>query len=191
MPDVDFNIRDLKRSDPRIYEMVFKRYYPVLLLYIERQVGDRDVAKDIVQDIFFKLYEGRRSFPEDFNLKPWFYRVARNAALDYIRHLKVVDNNKCLVAESILYTSEADEAMDEEIYERINNAIARLPEQCRLIIHKSVVENKKYQEIAEELDISINTIKTQISRGYRKLREMLTEENEPLILFFYLNLKEN
>ena len=172
------------------FEEIFRKYYPGLLLFVERHLGERELAKDIVQDVFYRLYESADQFPEDFNIKSWLYRVSRNAAIDYIRHLKVVDNNEVLMAESMMYATEVDEEISEEITVRINEAIDNLPEQCRIIVRMSVIEGKKYTDIAEELDISINTVRTQISRAYKKLREQLSSYWDGLILFFYLNNRE-
>lgn len=179
-------IQGLRRRDFRVYEIVFKKYYPQLVVFVMRHIGDQDVAKDIVQDIFFKLFESSQSLPDDFQLKSWFYKVARNAAVDYLRHLQVIDRHKFLMSEAMLCTSEIDEEVDEEVYKKVNIAIASLPEQCRLIIQMNVVDGKKYLEIADELGISINTIRTQISRGYKKLREILSTEVDSLTLLFML-----
>lgn len=182
-------IQGLRKRDSRVYEVVFKKYYPGLVMFVCRHVGDREVAKDIVQDIFFKLFEISHSLSKDFNLKSWFYKVARNAAVDYLRHLQVVDRHKFLMAEAMLTSEELDEEIDEEVYNRVNEAIDSLPEQCRLIIKLNVIEGKKYLEIAEELDISINTIRTQVSRGYKKLREILSRGEETLVLWLILKIK--
>ena len=72
-------ISGLRRRDSQVYEVVFKKYYPLLVVFVVRHIGDEDVAKDIVQDIFFKLFERGHSLPDNFQLKSWFYRVARNA----------------------------------------------------------------------------------------------------------------
>ena len=146
-------ISGLRKRDTRTYEVVFKKYYQPLVMFVVRHVGNEDVAKDIVQDIFFKLFESSHSLPDNFQLKSWFYRVARNAAVDYLRHLQVEDKYKFLMAEA-------------------------------LIIKLNVLEGKKYQEIAEELGITINTIRTQVSRGYKKLRDILSEEVDSSVLFF-------
>ena len=176
------DIQGLRKRDPKVYEIVFKKYYPKLVVFVCRQVGDQDVAKDVVQDIFFKLFENSYSLPDGFNLKSWLYKVARNATVDYLRHLQVVDHHKFLMGEAMLVSEEMDEEIDEDVYNRVNRAIESLPEQCRLIIKLNVIEGKKYLEIAEELDISINTIRTQVSRGYKKLREILSSEVNTLVL---------
>lgn len=177
-------ISGLRRRDSQVYEVVFKKYYPLLVVFVVRHIGDEDVAKDIVQDIFFKLFERGHSLPDNFQLKSWFYRVARNAAVDYLRHLQVEDKYKFLMAEGMIHIPDIDEEIDEQVYAKVNLAIESLPEQCRLIIKLNVLEGKKYQEIAEELGITINTIRTQVSRGYKKLREILAEEMDTSILVY-------
>lgn len=166
------------------FEEVFREYYPGLLLFVERHLGDREFARDIVQDVFHKLYVSGEWQLENFNIKSWLYKVSRNAAVDYIRHLKVIDHHRVLMAESMIYAAEVDEEINEELAARIRGAIGSLPEQCRVIIEKSVIEGKKYTEIAQELNISINTVRTQISRGYKKLREQLASSWDSLILLF-------
>ena len=180
------DVHGLRKRDPRVYEIIFKKYYPKLLVFVNRHVGDQDVAQDIVQDIFFKLFESSRSLPDDFQLKSWLYKVARNAALDYLRHLQVIDRHKFLMADAMIVAEDVDENVDEEIYDRVNQAVESLPEQCRLIIKLNVIEGKKYLEISEELGISINTIRTQVSRGYKKLRDILSNERDTLILVIYI-----
>ena len=183
-------ISGLRRRDSKTYEVVFKKYYPLLVVFIVRHIGDEDVAKDIVQDIFFKLFESSRSLPDNFQLKSWFYKVARNAAVDYLRHLQVEDKYKFLMAEAMINVPDMDEEIDEQVYDKVNLAIESLPEQCRLIIKLNVLEGKKYQEIAEELGITINTIRTQVSRGYKKLREILAEEvGTSVLIYIFLKNK--
>ncbi len=166
------------------FEDIFRRYYPHLLAFVERQVGDRDLAKDFVQDVFFKLYESELCFPSESSLKSWLYKASRNAALDYLRHLKVRDDNQLLMAEAMMYSGEIDESISEELAQRVNEAINSLPPQCSQIIRMNIIDGKKYSEISAELGISINTIKTQIFRGYKKLRESLSDDMGHLVLLF-------
>ncbi len=166
------------------FEDIFRRYYPHLLAFVERQVGDRDLAKDFVQDVFFKLYESGLCFPSEPSLKSWLYKASRNAALDYLRHLKVRDDNQLLMAEAMMYSGEIDESISEELAQRVNEAINSLPPQCSQIVRMNIIEGKKYSEISAELGISVNTIKTQIFRGYKKLRESLSDDMGHLVLLF-------
>lgn len=181
-------ITGLRKRDTRVYEIVFREYYPSLVVFVESHVGSREIAKDIVQDIFFKLLENSLQLPDDFQLKSWFYRVARNASIDYLRHLQVEDRYKFLMADAMLSSFNVEEEIDSHVCEKINQAIESLPKQCREIIKMNVLEGKKYLEIAEELGISINTIRTQVARGYKKLREMLAHDVD-ISLLLYLFLK--
>ena len=109
------------------FEKVFKQYYPLLVAFIERHVGDVTLA----QDVFFKLYESKSAFTTDASLKSWLYTTSRNIAIDYLRHLKVEDNYQILAAEALMYAGEADEEINETLVRKINEALNTLPEQCR------------------------------------------------------------
>ena len=104
--------------------------------------------------------------------------------MDYLRHLQVEDRYKFLMAEAMVNIPDMDEEIDEDVYNKVHQAMESLPEQCRLIIKLNVLEGKKYLEIAEELGITINTIRTQVSRGYKKLREILAEGVDMSILIY-------
>lgn len=167
------------------FEEIFRKYYPALLSFVERHVGDRDLAKDFVQDVFFKLYESKGVFPTEASLKSWLYKSSRNAALDYLRHLKVRDEHQLLMAESMMYAADVDEVISEELARKIHAAVNSLPPQCCQIVRMNIIDGKKYTEISAELGVSMNTIKTQISRGYKKLRELLSDDFNALVLFYY------
>ena len=167
------------------FEKIFREYYPVLLPFVERHVGERELAKDLVQDVFLKLYKSYPYFSSEVNIKSWLYTSSRNAALDYLRHLKVRDNNKLLMAEAMMYAADVDEVISEELTRKIHEAIDSLPLQCCQIVRMHIIDGKKYTEISAELGISINTIKTQIFRGYKKLRELLADDLNALVLFLF------
>lgn len=173
-----------KSPTEKQFEETFKRYYPLLVAFIERHVGDSDLAQDLAQDVFFKLYESKSDFPTDASLKSWLYTTSRNIAIDYLRHLKVEDNYQILAAEAMMYATGVDEEINETLVLKINEALNTLPEQCRQIVKMNIIDGYKYTEIADTLGISINTIRTQISRGYKKLRELSSEDFKNLVLFY-------
>ena len=166
------------------FEEVFRKYYPSLLAFVTRHVGDREMAKDFVQDVFFKLYESKVVFPSEGSLKSWLFMTSRNAALDYLRHLKVMDQHQILMAESMIYAHEIDETLDDILVRKIQEAVNSLPSQCRQIVRMNIIDGRKYTEISEELGISVNTVKTQISRGYKRLRTLLSGNTDALLLLF-------
>ncbi len=167
------------------FEEAFRQYYPRLVAFIERHVGDTAQAQDLAQDVFFKLYESSSDFPNTSSLKSWLYTTSRNIAIDYLRHLKVEDNYQLLTAEALMYTTDIDEGINETLVKKINEALNALPEQCRQIVKMNITDGYKYSEIAEILGISVNTVRTQISRGYKKLRELLSEDFKALVLIYF------
>lgn len=181
----EFMIKGTALYKDNSFEEVFRRYYPVLLPFVERHVGDRELAKDLVQDVFFKLYENLPDFSSEGSIKSWLYTSSRNAALDYLRHLKVRDNNKLLMAEAMMYAADVDEMISEELAQKINEVINSLPAQCCQIVRMHIIDGKKYTEISAELELSMNTVKTQIFRGYKKLRELLSDDFNALVLFYF------
>lgn len=181
----EFMIKGIALYNDNSFEEVFRRYYPVLLPFVERHVGDRELAKDLIQDVFFKLYENLPNFSSEGSIKSWLYTSSRNAALDYLRHLKVRDNNKVLMAEAMMYAADVDELISEELAQKINEAINSLPSQCCQIVRMHIIDGKKYTEISAELEVSMNTIKTQIFRGYKRLRELLSDDFNALVLFYF------
>ena len=179
-------IRGIINKDPKAYKAVFEKYYSPIVVFVRHQVGETEVAKDIAQDVFLKMLETSHTFTETICLKSWLFTTAHNEVVDYLRHLQVVDKNKFLLAEAMMASQEVDERIDEEVCERVRKAVAALPEQCRAVIQKSIFEGKKYVEIAEELNITINTVRTQILRGYEKLRDMLSDVKDSLVLLLIL-----
>lgn len=173
-----------KDQTKKQFEKIFKQYYPLLVAFIERHVGDAALAQDLAQDVFFKLYESKSDFTTDACLKSWLYTTSRNIAIDYLRHLKVEDNYQILAAEALMYAGEADEEINETLVRKINEALNTLPEQCRQIVKMNIIDGYKYTEIADMLGISINTVRTQISRGYKKLRELLSEDFKSLVMLY-------
>ena len=163
-------------------EHIFQLYYPELVRFVERHIPDKDMAHDFVSDAFLRLYE---EYGEDFagfngeNVRAWLYKVVRNAILNYLRDVKIRDRHHVLLAESMLLADvKEDEGTENYIIDRVNAAIDALPQQCRLVVRMSALEGRKYQEIADILGMSINSVRTYILRGFKKLREDLSSDPE-------------
>ncbi|MGL5683904.1 MAG: RNA polymerase sigma factor [Marinifilaceae bacterium] len=172
------------------FEEIFKKYYPDLVDSIFCQLGDREIAKDMAQDIFIKLYESKCTFKSISNLRGWLYQCANNACIDYFRAMKIRENHSTLIAEYLIFINEPYVEVDGVLTAKIKRALDLLPKHCRLIIRMNIEENKKYKDIANELNISINTVRKQVSRGYSKLRAYLNHNSSSFILYCAL-IKRN
>ena len=161
--------------DNKIFEDLFELHFTKLMGFVFNYVRDEEVAKDIVHDAFLTLWSNRKRLNPDYPVKSYLFTLAQNCALNYLRHLRVVTGNEQTVTELL---EAANEELDdyEKRLVRLEEKLAQLPEKQREVLVKCVVEGKKYKEVAEELDITVNTVKTHITRALKFLRDELQED---------------
>lgn len=162
----------------REFEIAFRKLYLPLGMYALRLVDDADIAEDLEQDAFMKawLYVGDGN--DVGNFTSFMYRTLRNECLKYLR-----DRRETLGEDSIPEISE--EEIDTSFRDaRIWKAIDGLPEKCREIFLMSKRDGLTNEEIAEELGISIKTVKNQMTKAFSRLREALSDGHKPFFLPF-------
>ena len=171
------HVEGLRRRDPAVYEIVFKKYYSPLVVFASRQVGDGEVARDLVQDVFLKLFEESQALPKNVCLKSWLYTSVRNAAIDYLRHKKKFGN--LIVNEEQLpdIPAEAEVAQtgSQLSEEQLMAFVAQLPEGCRTVFNLYVFEEKSHKEIAALLHIKEHTSTSQLHRAKTLLAKRIKE----------------
>ena len=148
------------------------QYYSQLCVVSVQYVDSLEVAEDIVQDVFLHFWEENKLFSAETNPKAYLFRSVRNASIDYVRRY-----NNCVFTD----LEEANLISEEEInpeelasqYEHLHQIIEQLPAQEKAVLIAIVVDNKKYKEVAEELNISVNTVKTHFARALKTLRKEL------------------
>lgn len=163
---------------PREFEAYFRRLYLPLGMYALRMVEDADTAEDMVQEAFVKAWNYVDADGEIENFSGFMYRTVRNVCLSYLRNKKefLDDSHLPEVSEEDIDTSLRDA--------RIWNAIDALPEKCREIFLMSKRDGLSNEEIAEELDISIKTVKNQMTKAFSRLRDALSDGHKPFFLPF-------
>ncbi|MGZ3819364.1 MAG: RNA polymerase sigma-70 factor [Flavisolibacter sp.] len=164
--------------DAAAFEDFFKKHYPPLCLYCKFKYGfDIDLAEDIVNASFARLWELRKTLASKISPRSYLYKIVDNSSLNALKHQTVKQKHAEYLSK---ITSEEkpqisfDSIEIKELRSAINAAISELPEQMRLIFELSRFEGLKYTEIANRLDISIKTVETQMSRALVKLREKLS-----------------
>jgi len=157
----------------RIYVIYFSRMKRFAKEYV---LSDED-AENIVQDVFMLLWEKRDVLEVQVSLVPYLFSLVKNKCLDYLRRKVVVEEYKQELSVKLFSLELMDYSFssDEEIEMLVTNAVNKLPDRCREIFIKSRVEGKKYREIAEELNISVNTVENQMSIALKKLRVELKD----------------
>ena len=172
-------LHNLKMGDENAYHAVFNTYFPVLVAFANKYVNDLDLAKEIVQVVFVKLFEKRHSLEITTSIKSYLYKMVYNDCLNAINSQKITSMHYSQYARELNIQADYHDVMEQiEKEQRIFKAIDQLPPQCKLIIQQSRFEGKKNQVIADELNISIRTVETQISKALRLLRAGIN-------LFFY------
>lgn len=173
------------RDDRNAFERLFRRYYRLLCDYGRSILGDRELAEDVVQEVFIYFWNNREVIHIQMSVKAYLYTAVRHGALNVLKKQLIERKHNPQLTEFVefLQTSEYSDEEQEEI-NRIRQVMAELPKQCLKVFLMSAVDGKKYQEIADELDISINTVKTHISKAYRLIREKTSGDMSLVLLVF-------
>jgi RNA polymerase sigma-70 factor (ECF subfamily) len=163
------------RAMPHSWESAFQAYYVELCEYVLRFVGSAEAAQDLVQDLFLRLWDSRG--PRDGNrlTRPYLYVAAKNRALKYLRHRRVVAAwiARAACDETPLSDTPEDLCLRGELDAAVQQAIAELPPRCRAIFVLRRREQLSYREIAARLGISLGTVKSQMWRATLRLRAKL------------------
>jgi RNA polymerase sigma-70 factor, ECF subfamily len=181
------NLSALKKGDITAFEMLFRSYYQPLCNYAYSFVQDRDEAEEIVQSTFLSVWEKHQALDIRTGVKPYLYAMVRNACLNVIKHEKV---KQLHVAGELAVSERSVESvsrtvMAAELETRIQEAMEKLPEQCRLVFKLSRFEELKYAEIAEHLGISVKTVENQMGKALKIMREQLHEYLPMIIVLMY------
>lgn len=160
-----------KASDSTIgFESLFMYNFRPLCLYALHYVGDTDMAEDIVQECFTSLWEKIRQGTQVQNRRAYLYMTVRNRCLDSLRRKGVpTESLRPYDSYGIIDDDEAQDRSQKEA--RLWTAIDSLPDKCREIFILNKRDGLKYEEIAQELDLSVNTVRNQISKALKMLKE--------------------
>ncbi|MBN2214767.1 MAG: RNA polymerase sigma-70 factor [Bacteroidales bacterium] len=170
--ELEIIIRKLRSGDEKFYKSVFYNYYPLLTYFANKYLHDIEIAKEIVQDFFVKLYEKRFSLNIDTSFKSYLYKSVYNSCINYLNQVALREQHhrqiKNLNHEQAVFTE--DDIYLNELENKIYCEIEKLPSQCRRIFKMNRFDGLTNSEIAAKLKLSKRTIETQISKALRILR---------------------
>lgn len=164
--------------DKRRFETEFRKLYLPLGMYALRYVGDTDSAEDTVQNAFLKAWQAIGNGSDIADFKAFMYRCVRNECISFLRRQErfVGIEEVPEVEDTDIDTSERDA--------RIWRAIDELPDRCRDVFLLSKRDGLSNEEIAAELDISVKTVKNQMTKAFSRLRTALSPAHKPFFLPF-------
>lgn len=174
-------INQLNFNSEASFRVLFDTYYEALHRYAFTFFNDNDEAEDIVQNVFIHFWENRMKVEIHTSARALLYKSVYNASLNRIKHLSL----KTKHANEAMYTQEKSyqqQNLDQkELTNKLNQALESLPEQCRRIFEMSRFQQLKYQEIADQLNLSIKTIENQMGKALKIMRTEL-KDYLPIIL---------
>lgn len=164
-------------GDQQAFEYLFTRYRDALTRLFEQRMGDRDMASDLLQETFIKVYLHLDQYSSNYTFGQWIYTIARNTLVDHLRRR----SNDLSIDERFRAPQATTPSPEESVIinqsrTHFYSAIEELSEEYRQIIEMRFLEEYSYEEIAEKLGRPINTIKTQIRRAKAAVCKLLTEK---------------
>ena len=169
------------------FEAVFKTHFKRLYAYAFTIVKEEMAAEEMVQNVFYKIWEKKGRVSITSSVTAYLYRSVYHESLNYLKHQKVKAAYQAhATSEGIHQWDSATSRMHlSELEQNLNRALAELPEQCRTIFQMSRFEELKYQEIADRLGLSIKTVENQMGKALKILRIKLVDYL-PLVIAFLI-----
>ena len=165
-----------RSGDDEAFAELVDQYKNLVFGVISQVVADRSRVEDLAQDVFLKIHRGLPSFRGESKLSTWIYRIVRNVCYEAHpeRAHTISLDARDADGRSAWQPGATDRAFsDFELRDELEKAIAELPNQWRLLISAHYFAGQPYQELAEIFEIPIGTVKTQLHRAKRKLREVI------------------
>lgn len=163
-------LNGINNRDINAYKVLYKEYYRSLVVYAISFVDQKEIAEDIVQDLFSSIWERSMELQSLVALKAFLYNSVKNRCINHIRHNSVKNKYAEQFLNSPEEYTEFESAMEEEeIYRQLFLAIEELPPRCREIFELNLA-GKRNDEIAATLNLSIETVKTQKKKAIRLLK---------------------
>ncbi len=175
--EINIVLAELQNQNKSVYKNVFNQFYKGMVLYANNFLFDQQASEDVVQEVFISLWENAKDIEIKISLKAYLYAMVRNKCLNYLKSLKVTDDFNLIDLSSMLTIEDDLDLISEEektiVYGQILKIVETFPESMQQIFKLKFIENYKYLEIADELGISVNTVKTQLSRAKIKINQSL------------------
>ncbi|MBK5720896.1 RNA polymerase sigma-70 factor [Dysgonomonas sp. Marseille-P4677] len=176
-------LKKIKEGDIKTFEEVFRNYYASLCFYSFSITNRKDIAEEIVQELFYVLWKDRQEIQVLRSVKNYLYGAVRNQSLQYLEHRDVQERHR----QTILQKNESEQDLTPDLqmeYKELENVINRtlkqLPERRLRIFKMHRLEGKKYKEIAEYFAVSVKTIEAEMTKAYQVLRHEIEKYSHVL-----------
>lgn len=169
------NLIRTKNSKEKGFELLVRKYQKKVYFLIRRIVFRHDIADDLTQDVFLKVWEKMHTFREDSKLFTWIYRIAVNEALGFLKKERRMETeDSCEVAVEVSYNDPL--FTGDAIYKKLLEAVAGLPPQQQLIFNMRYFDEMKYDEISEVLNLSTGALKASYHHAVKKIEKLMNPD---------------
>jgi len=171
----EVDIADLKSGNTKVFETLFKQWYEPLCRYAHSMLRDQEEAEDMAQKTFCTLWDQHKKLEIHTSIESYLYRMVHNACLNRIKQWQIqTEHHEIIANQSVTMANCVEQTIvHNELSNQIELAIAALPQRCREVFLLSRMQHLSYIQIAETLQISPNTVETQMVKALKILRMKL------------------
>ena len=170
-------VRKAQKGNKKAFEKLVLKYQKKIYVVVRKMVLNHSDTNDIVQDTFVKAFTNLERFDEQYSFYPWLHRIAVNTTLNFVeksrRYRETFSQAEHAEQDSSTEANPLTQIIHNEYQEQIVLALEKLSEEQRMVFILRTSEELSYQEISEQLDISIGTVMSRLSRAREKLKELL------------------
>lgn len=192
-------IEHLRRGDEEAFKYIYERHYVLLCRFANQILNDAALSEEVVDDAIFYLWEHRREIEITYSVRAYLMRAVRNRCLNELQSLShreelhfssfmLPENMEFLDSVFVEENQPLGVLLEQELEDELTRSIEELPVECRTVFKKSRFEQKKYEEIALELGISINTVKYHIKNALSLLQKRLDNYLHLLIIYIFMDI---
>lgn len=172
----NFLLSALRQDNKEAFSLLFQKYYTDLVLFCGNFVRDKSSCEDIVQSIFLKLWNDRKSIRIETSLKSYLLRAVRNSCFDEFRHLEIVRQYESDPDHSVLDSYDTENyILYSDLSAHLQQALDQLPAPYREAFEMNRYEGLKYREIAVRLNVSERTVEVRVGKALEMLRKLLKD----------------
>jgi len=178
--DLKLLVAQLKEGNQQAFECLYRVHSKALLANIRNLVRDNEIASEILQDIYLKIWEIRNTIDLEKSYKGFLYTVARNMVYDYLRKLALDKKKRSeLISKTLEVYTHIEEGLILKEHEKLlSEALGQLSLQCQKVYSLSKFEGKSHQEISQLLNISISTVNNHMVKSNRQIRAFFLQNSE-------------
>jgi RNA polymerase sigma-70 factor, ECF subfamily len=168
----------IRQGDIGTFESLFRSSYVSLVRYAKTLIKDHDASEEIVQDLFFRLWQNRENIKIESSLNGYLFRSVHNRCLHFLGHNRIVARHAEEMSANYEEVMEnpSDILQYKELQEKIAGILDKLPERCGQIFYMNRFEGLKYHEIAERLSVSVKTVEANMGKALKAFRKELIEK---------------